>query len=362
MELLNLLYNIFLLLLYSIPLTLGFVLYFHRKKRIYLYTCILFIAFIVDNITIYMTELLPWFSRLYDHMLLSVPTVKTLLYLVTLGCMLLILAEKLEIGNIRLFWASLILIVLFQLYTPLFPDNPWKIWIYYFPAQLFMFCIGAYGIHTQRKKPEYCSSESERLFFKVLVFYALMAVAITIEDSIVIFCYDVCTPLEVEIQKRSFTQDFMNIGLSVYMIRLLFSSLSQALTAVPEESSQGEPGETFSVLSGLSENSEVHTSVSTLSHPDEPVRQPENIDDTSSTSSGINSKPYRFAKEYSFTAREQEILFLLLENKNNQEISDELMISIGTTKAHVHNIFQKLEIRKRQQLFDLYQNFEPKES
>lgn len=42
MELLNLLYNILLLLLYSIPLTLDFVLYLQGRKRVYLYTCILF--------------------------------------------------------------------------------------------------------------------------------------------------------------------------------------------------------------------------------------------------------------------------------------------------------------------------------
>ncbi len=49
MEILNFLYNIILLLLYSIPLTLGFVLYMQNKKRIYLYTCILFLSFIVDE-------------------------------------------------------------------------------------------------------------------------------------------------------------------------------------------------------------------------------------------------------------------------------------------------------------------------
>lgn len=54
MELLNFLYNILLLLFYSIPFTLGFVLYFQSKKPVYLYTCILFIAFIVDNVTIYL--------------------------------------------------------------------------------------------------------------------------------------------------------------------------------------------------------------------------------------------------------------------------------------------------------------------
>lgn len=328
MELLNFLYNILLLLVYSIPLTLGFILYLQRKKHIYLYTCILFIAFIVDNVTIYMTEFLPWFSRLYDHMLLSVPTIKTILYAVTLGCMLLILTALLNKKQRYSLWICLVFIIFFQLYTPLIPNGPWKVWIYYFPAQLFMFCIGLYGIYVKKQDPASSLFDPGDCFYRVLIFYTIMAAAITIEDSIVIFHFDVYTPLEIEIRKRSLTQDLMNIGLTMYAIRLLYTKLSNALAAACYEM-KDTAGQDVSAPSGFAES------------------PPSRLD--------------LFVKEYQFTAREQEILLLLLENKNNQEISDILMISIGTTKAHIHNIFQKLEIRKRQQLLDLYQNFVSKE-
>ncbi len=51
----------------------------------------------------------------------------------------------------------------------------------------------------------------------------------------------------------------------------------------------------------------------------------------------------------SLTARELEVLQLLAEGKSNEEISNELIISVQTVKTHVHNILTKLEMTKRVQ-------------
>lgn len=45
--------------------------------------------------------------------------------------------------------------------------------------------------------------------------------------------------------------------------------------------------------------------------------------------------------------QEQKVFSLILQGKTNQEISEELFISIGTAKWHVHNIFQKLGVNNR---------------
>jgi LuxR family maltose regulon positive regulatory protein len=47
------------------------------------------------------------------------------------------------------------------------------------------------------------------------------------------------------------------------------------------------------------------------------------------------------------TEQEQRILNLIAAGKTNQEIADELVISIGTAKWHVHNILQKLGVSNR---------------
>ena len=50
---------------------------------------------------------------------------------------------------------------------------------------------------------------------------------------------------------------------------------------------------------------------------------------------------------YGLTAREKEILVLLVEGLNNPKISEKLHISIGTTRTHVSNIFNKLGVSNR---------------
>lgn len=54
-------------------------------------------------------------------------------------------------------------------------------------------------------------------------------------------------------------------------------------------------------------------------------------------------------KEYALTAREKQILKLMTEGYSNMEIAQMLVISINTTKAHVANILQKLEVDDRLQ-------------
>jgi len=53
--------------------------------------------------------------------------------------------------------------------------------------------------------------------------------------------------------------------------------------------------------------------------------------------------------ENPLTKREQEILALIALGKNNQEIAENLYISSGTVRVHVHAILQKLEVRDRTQ-------------
>ena len=47
------------------------------------------------------------------------------------------------------------------------------------------------------------------------------------------------------------------------------------------------------------------------------------------------------------TERERDVLRCMVEGRNNQEIADQLVISLGTVKFHVSNIFQKLGVDSR---------------
>ena len=47
------------------------------------------------------------------------------------------------------------------------------------------------------------------------------------------------------------------------------------------------------------------------------------------------------------TGRETELLRRLSRGLSNQEIAHQMSITVGTTKGHLHRIFQKLNVRNR---------------
>jgi DNA-binding NarL/FixJ family response regulator len=50
---------------------------------------------------------------------------------------------------------------------------------------------------------------------------------------------------------------------------------------------------------------------------------------------------------YGLTEREMEVLALIVEGLSNPQISERIVITIATTKTHVHNILQKLYANSR---------------
>lgn len=61
------------------------------------------------------------------------------------------------------------------------------------------------------------------------------------------------------------------------------------------------------------------------------------------------SNRHRHILHEELTNREQEILLLIAQGMSNQEIADELFITLKTVKTHVSNILAKLEVEDRTQ-------------
>ena len=62
--------------------------------------------------------------------------------------------------------------------------------------------------------------------------------------------------------------------------------------------------------------------------------------------------------KYELTRREHTILKLLMSGKDNNAICDELIITPNTLKKHILNIYRKLSIRNRVQLFKMIKEYE----
>jgi len=58
----------------------------------------------------------------------------------------------------------------------------------------------------------------------------------------------------------------------------------------------------------------------------------------------------RSALPGSLTEREMETLQLIVRGRSNQEIADELVVSLGTAKKHVENIMSKAGVSRRTEL------------
>ncbi|MCF0145716.1 MAG: helix-turn-helix transcriptional regulator [Eubacterium sp.] len=64
-----------------------------------------------------------------------------------------------------------------------------------------------------------------------------------------------------------------------------------------------------------------------------------------------------FSLKFALTEREKEIFEMMLNGMSNQEISEKLVISLGTAKTHSHHIFSKINVSNRREALRTYQEF-----
>nr|WP_315023447.1 helix-turn-helix transcriptional regulator [uncultured Aminipila sp.] len=313
MDIIVFLYNVVLLLLYGTAMIYSFITYGLKKFSVCFYLTVLFLFYIFDNTVIYMTEFLHDFSVRYNTSFMSVPAFKTVIVIVTAFCLTNINKRIFKKSLSTMDFIVLISLGLWDLFVPMLRDSAFMVWLYYLPYQLFTLYISVTGLLII-KRDKKIAEEIPFLkhYKKILLCTLLFSFFIVIEDTIVIFNFDVYRSLLVKINNRSLTEDILSIIYSLFFIYHLSKELQN---------------DTFNCS---------------------PVTIDNFVD---------NDHFYRFIKMHNFTTREQDILKYLLEDKNNQEISDILFISIGTVKTHVHNIYQKANVTKRNQLIRFYKDW-----
>ena len=68
------------------------------------------------------------------------------------------------------------------------------------------------------------------------------------------------------------------------------------------------------------------------------------------------------AEAFALTAREEEVLVLLMQGKKPQQIERELYVANSTVKTHIKHLYRKLDVHSRQELMDLMGIEGPRES
>lgn len=62
----------------------------------------------------------------------------------------------------------------------------------------------------------------------------------------------------------------------------------------------------------------------------------------------------RLTRSYGLTRRENEVLLMLLQGRNNPFIREQLNISNNTLKTHLRNLYNKLSVKNRQELLSMF--------
>ncbi|MGL9791149.1 LuxR family transcriptional regulator [Enterococcus sp. DIV2461a] len=305
-------YNILLIILYSFTSTFTLNLYLKNKQPIFLLLLFLMVIFICDNVIVYMTEFINSFATEYNQTFMTAPFLKTIIFICCNFAYLAIIntISGRPFKNYQFVW--LFLIGLWMLAIPFSQNSALKVWLYYLPNQLFLIYLGCYALYQLRIDP---LSALAKKYLRFIGWLSIgFGVAILLEDTFVIFNIDQYSDIVFKINNRNVSENIYTIILSIAII--YFCNRDFPLSVLEKDAAK------------LEEN-----------QSDEPVLLAP------------------FCDAYQLTQREREVLSLLLECKTNQDIANELFLSIGTVKTHIHNIFVKLEVNKRAEVFVSYQLF-----
>ncbi|AXQ79592.1 LuxR family transcriptional regulator [Streptococcus chenjunshii] len=306
-------YNLLLTILYTTTLALCFHNFLFEKsqhiKKGLLALTVFFIFFTLDNWIISMTELIASFERYYNQTFSGLPLIKTVTFLVRNYCMIYTI-RLLKQENV---WAAdyvlLTVNMIWMLIMPLFPSSQTQVFLYYLPNQLFLAYCGLQAV-PRNTKP--LNQISQKYLKKAALVMMLFAFLILLEDSFVIFNIDNYDKLAMRIQNRNFSEDLFSVSVSIITIAYLIRD-----------------------------------------YPHHKQTERRKLDKEERAKYYIDA----FCRDYQLTKREKEIFLLLLEHRHNQEIADALFLSLGTVKTHIHNIYVKLNVNKREAIDDFYQTY-----
>lgn len=313
MDLIIFMYNTFLTVLFTCTAVILFILPNKSSRLAKLFLGSLFIVYIIDNLLVYMVEYLSSFSNFYDSHKLVIVYIKTIIVILIICFVFFIQNYILKRKTLTIHYIILTIFFSSLFFIPLILKDKIMVWCFYLIYQgIIVYINSTCLIYINHNLTTFENIELVNLLKKLTKITLLLTIFVLIEDVMIIFIFDEGT----QILGRNFSENLLSI---IYAMSIIKYVLNQNL-----------------IGSSTVENTNLANLEEVI------IENPDTII--------FND----FVKTYLLTLREQEILKLLILNKSNQEISESLFISIGTVKTHIHNIFQKVEVNKRQDLLDTY--------
>ncbi len=289
--------------------------YFVSRSLAYLYLMAPFLLYLFDMSIIFLVEYLGQGSVFANSDVYSIQHIvpRTLFSLGVLECALLVVCHYFleESKLVKMVPAAMFVISSFAVVT-FMDEGPFQQWAYYSLRQLFMAFIIVYFLVRYLFTKNPVQRMRVYRYRRALLLAAVFTLLIFLEDTFVILVWDPSKnpslgSFLLYISERNFTENIM-----------IITAASLALK---------KAAETLQLR----------------------YQQPPSTVRTRAQRQAIEILP-SYCDAHGLTLREQEILELVLQGKNNQNIASELQLALGTVKTHVHNILKKTGQSTRQDL------------
>lgn len=292
--------------------------YFVSRRRSYLYATTLFLFYFLDTALIFQYEYLGQnldysFATFYgiDH-----PLLRTALAAGTLQSLWLLVCDFEHERRVVVLWVPVAVFALAcAAAVGLLPEGPFRQWLYFSLRQLFLLWVLGFAVFR------YCTCRSEvekarmRRQEPLIIVAFVLLVAILVEDVFMMLLLDPAdisgSSLPLYLSERNFSENLLVLAFAFFALRQAAETLRLRFKEPPA-----------------------------ADNPD--------------LRSYIDELLPAYCECHGLTAREREILQMVLEGKDNQNIASSLQLALGTVKAHVHNILKKTGSSTRQ---ELTQNF-----
>lgn len=167
-------------------------------------------------------------------------------------------------------------------------------------------------------------------------------------ETAVITCCIICLFLLFLASVYLFTEvDLVTIGIGEVRCDIASASTQGRGTSASDEASQSTGDDTLvdgSSASGAANTSDAGTDLNSAEE-----KAPESM--------SIQEAAELIARDYHLSARESDVLPLLLAGRTISRIQDALYISSGTVSTHIRHIYQKTGVNRKQQLIDLGEQY-----
>ena len=297
-------YNIAVLIVFSVAAFSAAFCYTTSKERVFLYSAVLVVFFLLDHFIIFAAQFLynslPTSGVVSSY--ITIPEVKVLVLIGRQLAYLLVAKELFELEYPR--WTYIVFPLIFVLYwnlqtTETSHGDLVQVFLFYSVMQVYLLVLAVICYRKARLE------EFAHLRRLVLASVALLVLTVASDVTWAFGLYNPLMAIFGYAHESNTFETLLHLVYSVLIVKAVVDQLSQSTTPASQQSLQAEL-----------------------------------------TEAGIG----KAVQDLRLTRREEEVFRLLLEDLTYQEICDKLMISMNTVKSHAHNIYDKAGCSRRSDL------------